>query len=227
MIVVFRHEASECLGHLSPRLEQGNISCEYIDLGHLPSVPPSTKHVTGVIVTGGPQSANDPELHSELEWIRSALRQGIPVLGICLGAQLMAKALGARIYKNAEWEIGWAPIHLTPAAKDDPVFDGIPSPTTCFHWHGETFDLPSGAELLAYSDKCRHQAFRYGRNAYGVQFHPEVTPEMIVDWSSHANSGHGDGDVVTSLASAIDPAAFDTSEIAGQLLNGWLGTFPS
>ena len=221
MISVLRHEEFEHLGYFSQFLKEAGHSFRYIDLGQTPSIG----NAAGVIVMGGPQSANDPELAAEVSFLERALAQGIPVLGICLGAQLMAKALGAPVYGNPVSEIGWAPVHFTSAAKDDPVFGGLHSPsnspTMFFHWHGETFDMPAGAEWLAYSDQCRHQAFRHGRNAYGIQFHPEITPEMIVDWLAQpANCGD-----VQTLDSALDPHAFDTSGLARRVLEGWLATF--
>jgi len=175
---------------------------------------------TGVILMGGPKSANDPHagLLEELRLVEQAVAAHTPILGICLGAQLIAKVLGARVFRNPEKEIGWAPVYFTEAARRDPVFGGVDSPSTVFHWHGETFELPDGAQWLAYSDKCRHQAFRFGPNVYGVQFHPEITPEMIVDWSAQpANCG----DVET----ALDPHAADTEALARRILEGWLGVF--
>jgi len=104
------------------------------------------------------------------------------VLGICLGAQLIARALGARVYPNGEKEIGWSSLNWTAAAHTDALFHGLPDPQMVFQWHGETFDLPPGAGHLAYSDVCRNQAYRAGTNIYGIQFHLEVTPEMIAEW---------------------------------------------
>ena len=169
---------------------------------------------------GGPQSANDPDprLVAEMRLINQTMSRGLPVLGVCLGAQLIAKTLGARVYRNPSSEIGWAPVYFTEAAKGDPLFSGFSSPTTFFHWHGETFDLPAGAEWLAYSELCRNQAFRYGTNVYGVQFHPEITPEMIVDWSAQpANCGD-----VEALPAPIDPHAVDSEKLARTILDGWL-----
>ena len=169
---------------------------------------------------GGPQSANDPlpALAAELHLIGKAIQTGIPVLGICLGSQLIAKALGARVYRSPRKEIGWFPVHFTEAGQNDPLFSGIPSPITFFHWHGETFDLPPGAEWLAYSDLCKHQAYRYPGNVYGIQFHPEITPAMIEDWSAQpANFGD-----VEDLQGPINPYAADTAALARRVLNGWL-----
>lgn len=218
-ILVVRHEPFEHLGHFAQILTQNNIPFCYKDLGD----PLSLDGCSAVIVMGGPQSANDPHpcLLAELKLIQQAMASRTPVLGICLGAQLIAKALGARVYRNPEKEIGWAPVYFTDAAEGDPVFGGVDSPLTLFHWHGETFDLPAGSQWLAYSDKCRHQAFRFGSNVYGVQFHPEITPEMIVDWSSQpVNCGD-----VDRLDAPLDPHASDGEPLARRILEGWLSFF--
>jgi GMP synthase-like glutamine amidotransferase len=215
-ILVLRHEPFEHLGHFAQRLDESGIRFSYMDLGQ----PLSTDGYIGVIIMGGPQSANDPDprLAAEIGLIREAVARGVPILGVCLGAQLLAKALGAGVSRNPSKEIGWAPVYFTEAAKDDPLFGGVASPTTFFHWHGETFELPEGAEWLAYSDLCRHQAFRYGSKVYGVQFHPEITPEMIVDWSAQpANCGDAD-----ALAAPLDPYAVDSESLARTVLDGWL-----
>ncbi|MSV34313.1 MAG: type 1 glutamine amidotransferase [Bryobacterales bacterium] len=215
-ILVLRHEPFEHLGYFADILQEHSIPFEYSDLGDDLDLAGRS----GLIVMGGPQSANDPlpALAAELRLIAQAIRTGIPVLGICLGSQLIAKALGARVYRNPEKEIGWAPLYFTEAAQQDPLFSGIPSPTTFFHWHGETFDLPAGAEWLAYSDRCRNQAFRHPGNVYGIQFHPEITPAMIEDWSAQpVNCGD-----VEDLPGPIDPHAFDTATLARRVLHGWL-----
>ncbi len=215
-VLVLRHEPFEHLGHFEAILDQHRIPITYKDLGQ----PLEIGEHSGVIVMGGPQSANDlnPGLAEELKLIDHAFTRSVPVLGICLGAQLIAKALGARVYKNDVREIGWAPVYLTEQGLTDPLFSRIDSPTDFFHWHGETFDLPQGAAWLAFSDHCRNQAFRYGETVYGVQFHPEITPEMIVDWSLQpANCGD-----VAQLESPIDPYAFDTAALARRVLEGWL-----
>ena len=215
-ILVLRHEPFEHLGHFAKILTTLGIPFVYRDLGQ----PISLKGHSGVIIMGGPMSANDPlpGLAEELKLIEEALHTGSPVLGICLGSQLIAKALGARVYKNAWKEIGWAPVSFTEAGQADPLFRGMGPVTTLFHWHGETFDLPTGAEWLAYSERCRHQAFRYGGNAYGLQFHPEVTAPMISDWCTQpANCGD-----VAELEGPIPPHAVDLEPYARQVLKGWL-----
>ena len=130
-----------------------------------------------------------PFLAEEVQRLERAVEARLPVLGVCLGAQLLAKALGARVYPNKTKEIGWYEVELLPGVKDDPLFGGIAKPqaeakskVTVFQWHGDTFDLPPGAVRLARSEQCENQAFRYGRAAYGLQFHLEVTAEIIESW---------------------------------------------
>jgi GMP synthase (glutamine-hydrolysing) len=217
--LVLRHEQFEGLGYFAEALDACGVSFSYHDLGA--NFSPD-KH-DALVIMGGPMSANDPlpGLAAELSLIEQGLKNRLPMLGICLGSQLLAKALGARVYRNAELEIGWAPVHLTDAGRADPLFQGIASPTTFFHWHGETFDLPEGAEWLAYSAKCGNQAFRYGGNVYGLQFHPEVSAEMIADWSTQPVNC---GDVAT-LDAPIDPQAHQQAPLAAQMVKAWVGTF--
>jgi GMP synthase (glutamine-hydrolysing) len=165
-------------------------------------------------------SANDdlPWIPHEIAAIQEAVHRGIPVLGICLGSQLIARALGARVYRNTEKEIGWFPLHWTSAAAADPLFHGFSDPQTVFQWHGETFDLPPGAQHLAYSAACRHQAFRVG-NVYGIQFHLEVTPPIIEDWLRQ-DAACGD---LREATAAIDPHAHAVrlAELAATVFDRW------
>lgn len=214
-ILVLRHETWEHLGYFGPVLRRVGMSFKYWDLGETLG---TFNGVRGLIVLGGPMSANDPVMGPELEAIRKGIETGIPMLGICLGSQLIAKALGGRVYRNDRLEIGWEPVDLTEAGLNDPVLGSISSPSWVFHWHSETFDLPKGAEWLARSERTRHQAFRYGSKIYGLQFHPEVTPEMIEDWCSRpVNCGD-----VSSLEKPIDARAVDQSSLASQILENWL-----
>jgi GMP synthase (glutamine-hydrolysing) len=216
-LLVLRHEPFEHLGYFAEILKDRHIPFIYSDLND----PLDLGNHDGVIIMGGPQSANDPEMSAEVHFIQQAIDGKTPLLGICLGAQLIAKALGSHVYRNREKEIGWAPVYFTDAAGSDPVFGGLPSPSTFFHWHSETFMQPAGAESLAYSDKCRQQAFRYRDTIYGIQFHPEITPEMIVDWSAQPLNC---GDVGT-LPAPLDPHAANTAPLARHVLEGWLETF--
>ncbi len=197
-----------------------DLECEYVDLFNGDPVP-DIRSASALVFMGGPMSVNDelPYINQELELIRKAVSLGKPILGVCLGAQLIAKALGSRVYPNAVKEIGWYPIRWTEAAADDPVCGGLKGSDTVFHWHGETFDLPPGAELLASSDACRHQAYRAGRGIYGLQFHLEVTPEMIADWlQQDANCGD-----VREITTPVDPQANAARlrELASQVFGQW------
>src|ERR1700681_1528512 len=216
-LLVLRHEPFEHLGYFEEILQNHNVSFVYSDLDDILDLGGHD----GLIVMGGPQSANDPAMSAEFHFVQQAIDAKTPVLGICLGAQLIAKALGAHVYRNREKEIGWDPVHLHAAAEEDPVFGGLPSPAMFVHWHNETFTLPPGADSLAYSDKCRQQAFRYHEAVYGIQFHPEITAEMILDWCDQPVN-RGDAD---TLDDPIDPHAEDTAPLAQHILEGWLAMF--
>jgi GMP synthase-like glutamine amidotransferase len=136
-----------------------------------------------LVVMGGPMGVGDEAdhswLHPEKGCIADAIAAGRSVVGICLGAQLIAEALGARVYRNPVKEIGWMPVRLTEAAQAEALTAPLPSELSVFHWHGDTFDLPSGATLLAESEACAHQAFLYKGRVLGLQFHLESTPESV------------------------------------------------
>jgi GMP synthase-like glutamine amidotransferase len=220
-VVAFRHVPFEGLGHIQPILEERGIAIEFADLYHPGVQAPETTTAAGLIFMGGPMSVNDslPYLEQEIEYIRRAAKAGQPVLGVCLGAQLVAKALGARVYRNPVGEIGWFALRPTSAAGEDPLFQGFRDSETVFHWHGETYDLPANATLLACSERCRNQAFRLGPFIYGLQFHLEVTPEMISDWCQQdANCGD-----VRELNSLPDPNhnAGRLVELSRQVFGGW------
>jgi GMP synthase-like glutamine amidotransferase len=173
-----QHVPFEGLGSIEPWLASAGheITCtrlfEVADL-------PDPDAIDCLVILGGPMSVNDeaeyPWLASEKRFIREVICSGKPVLGICLGAQLIASALGARVSRNREKEIGWFPVRAVAAA-DAAVFPFPPSQTV-FHWHGETFDLPPGAVKLAKSAACENQAFQFGKSVIGLQFHLETTPE--------------------------------------------------
>jgi len=181
-ILAFRHAPFEGVGLIAAALD--GVAIAYADLYLDPPVRPDPAAYDALIFLGGPMSANDDLsfLHEEVAIIEQAIARRQPVLGICLGAQLLAKALGAAVRRNAAPEIGWFPVHLTDAGREDRLLGQLANPFEVFHWHSDTFDLPEGATHLASSEACRNQAFRVGEFLYGFQFHPEVTPEMIADW---------------------------------------------
>lgn len=202
-VLAFRHVPFEGVGLIAPALEERGLSLEYVDLYRPHAKLPEIADRAGLIFLGGPMSVNDPlpYLKHESDFIVQAVERKQPVLGICLGSQLIARALGGRVYRNSLKEIGWFDIHLTEAASNDPIFSGVNLSETVFHWHGETFDLPPGATRLAYSEASPNQAFRFGSNVYGLQFHLEVTPAMIADWCAQ-DENCGD---VRELEAPIDP----------------------
>jgi GMP synthase-like glutamine amidotransferase len=144
---------------------------------------PDVKGFDWLVVMGGPMSANNESAHpwlvAEKKLIGRAIAGQKVVLGICLGAQLIANVLGATVYKNRCAEIGWFPVRLTRAAAGSEVFGFLPEIVRVFHWHGETFDLPPGATHIAESEACANQAFVHGSRVIGIQFHPESTRESV------------------------------------------------
>jgi GMP synthase-like glutamine amidotransferase len=182
----FQHVPFEGPGSIGPWLEARGWSIRTTRLFDEPILP-ELDDVDLLVVLGGPMSVNDeptlPWLAPEKAFVRAAIAAGKPVLGICLGAQMIASALGARVYPNAVKEIGWFPVHGVPGS-DDGGFVFPPS-VEVFHWHGETFDLPDGALRLASSPACINQAFRVGRATIGLQFHLETTPESAREIVAH------------------------------------------
>jgi GMP synthase (glutamine-hydrolysing) len=185
-LLVFQHVAHEILGTLDPLLRNSGFRIKYVNFERHPGFEPSLEGYDGLIVLGGPMNVDEvdiyPNLAYEVRSIREAVRSGMPVLGICLGSQLIAKALGARVYKNKEKEIGWYDLSPTGAGGSDPLLSHFSGTEKVFQWHGDTFDLPEGGVLLASSPLCRNQAFRYGENVYGLQFHLEVDEPMVERW---------------------------------------------
>lgn len=219
-VLVFQHSPSGPIGLLGDVLNAHKIEWRYAGEDN-----PAPESVQAVVSLGGPMSVNDPlpELREEERYIVRAISSGVPVLGICMGAQLIAKCLGAEVRAAARKEIGWHRVRFTDDGLADPLFAGLDREETVFQWHGETFDLPAGAEWLAESSLCRNQAFRWGANVYGFQFHPEVTPEIIRSWCEE-DSNCGDQ---REAEGPIDPCAHRrrTDQIARQVFGRWSQSF--
>lgn len=186
-VLVIRHAPHEGLGSFADHLEAEGFSLEYADLFTGVPCPQDPKDYAAIISMGGPMAVYEQDRHpfltQEIALIRRTLEDSVPFLGICLGAQLLAAAAGAAVFPGREKEIGWFPVWGSPEAKEDLLFRNFPKEFSGFHWHGDTFDMPQGAVLLASSHRTTHQAFRIGDAAWGVQFHPEVNQEIVTLWT--------------------------------------------
>ncbi len=185
-LLVFQHVPFEPLGTLDAQFRAAGFRIRYVNFARAGELRPEIGRYHGLIVLGGPMSAYDderyPHLEIEVDSIRAAVDSGIPVLGICLGAQLIARALGARVKRNPVKEIGWYEVRRTDAGRRDALFGKFGASEQIFQWHGDTFALPHGAEHLAESDACANQAFRVGDCVYGLQFHLEADRALIERW---------------------------------------------
>jgi GMP synthase-like glutamine amidotransferase len=185
-VVVFQHLACEHPGIWRDFLREDGAEVATVELDQ-GAPTPSLDGADALLVFGGPMNVDEharfPWLAPETAAIREAALGGLPVLGVCLGAQLLARALGAPVTRNPVPEVGLLDVELTEAGASDPLFAGWPRRPSVVQWHSDTFALPTGAILLATSPACRHQAFRSGERAYGLQFHPEVTADMVTEWA--------------------------------------------
>ena len=184
-ILIIKHVDIEGPGLIEYCLDQEKIPYQILNLNsniHLPKLD----DFTHIIILGGPMNVYEedryPFLKDEDLFIKEAIQRGKSVLGICLGAQLIAKALGAKVFKASAKEIGWYDVSLTKIGSQDPLFSTLPKTFPVFQWHEDTFEIPKAGKLIATSNPIPHQGFRYGEKVYGLQFHLEVTEEMIQEW---------------------------------------------
>ena len=179
------HVASEPAGTLADFMTREDIEFRNVRLYAGDRLPRNAERVRSVLIMGGPMNVYEEEkfpfLKEEDRFIGHLIKTSVPTLGICLGAQLIAKALGAKVYRAAKKEIGWDRVKLSPEAADDPVFGAFPPQLKVLQWHEDTFDLPPGAVHLASSKSVPNQAYRTG-SVYGVQFHIEVNGEILGNW---------------------------------------------
>ena len=184
-VTLLQHIDCETPGIISQCMQSADIDMRWIRTFESDPIPADMDGQAGLIVMGGPMSVYDheqfPFLLEEQRLIETALKDDKPVLGVCLGSQLLAATLGAEVKSGTQKEIGWHPVELLEGAAGDRLWSGLPSRFTAFHWHGDIFDLPTGSIALAASDLTPCQGFRYGRTAYGFLFHMEVTETIIKD----------------------------------------------
>jgi GMP synthase (glutamine-hydrolysing) len=191
-IMIFQHVAHELLGTLNPLLKSEGFKIRYVNFGRSPDTHPSLEEYNGLVVLGGPMGVYEvmkhPHIKTELALIESALKKNIPVLGICLGAQMIAHVLGAEVKRHRIAEFGWYDVSLTDDGANDPLFKDWKKKEKIFQAHQDTFALPNGTKRLAHSPACENQAFSYGDKVYGFQFHLEVDRPMILRWLGIADN---------------------------------------
>ncbi|MBF0569259.1 MAG: type 1 glutamine amidotransferase [Candidatus Omnitrophica bacterium] len=187
MILFIKHVDIEGPETLGAFFVENHYKLGVVDLHRDGRLPDSLADVDAVVSLGGPmnvyEEARFPFLKDEDVLLKKVLAAGIPFLGICLGAQLLAKAAGGKVTRSPQEEIGWFTVDLTDAGGKDPLFQGLPKRMEVYQWHGDMCVLPDGAELLSTAERCSVQAFRVGKNAYGLQFHAEITDKSIDEWS--------------------------------------------
>jgi GMP synthase (glutamine-hydrolysing) len=228
-VLVLQHIACEPPGAYEDVLDERGAQIDRVEVDEGDALP-SWRDYDAIVAMGGPMSATDdarlPWLPAEKELIAAAVRAGTPYWGVCLGVQLLAASLGARVYPGPEPEVGVLPVELTPEGLADPVFAALPPVVPALQWHGDTFDLPEGAVRLAGSPAYPNQAFRVG-NAYGVQFHLEVSAAMADEWAdvpeyaAALDRTLGDGGAARLLG-AVAGSADEMLAHARRLFEHWL-----
>lgn len=206
-LLVIQHVPHERLGTFEAVFKQTGGSLRPFRADDPKAAWPTLEGVDGLVVMGGTQSVYEqdqyPYLTRELSFLRDALKAQKPILGVCLGAQLLAAALGAKVTKSPQKEVGWYPLRREPGADGDPLFAAFGQTETVFQWHGDTFALPKGCLRLASAPLCHEQGFRYRDNIYGLQFHLEMTEAMVRAWMrTPINTAE-----LAALKGVIDPPA--------------------
>jgi GMP synthase-like glutamine amidotransferase len=221
MILVIKQVNLEGLGVFSFFLREKNIKLNIVSMENKQVLPPLEK-CKGMIVLGGPmnvyQEKKYPFLKEEENYLKQALQRQIPILGICLGAQLLAKVSGAKVTKAKKEEIGWYEVNLEEKAKKDPLFAGLDKELIVFQWHQDTFDLPKRFVLLATSKGCKNQVFRVGENSWGLQFHPEMNKKQIISWIKNYDSNLDKDKIVDQYFRYQDKYFDQSKKICGNFM---------
>lgn len=206
-ILVFQHVPYEPLGTLDPLLKEYGFRIRYVNFGRDPEHRPSLEGYAALIVLGGPMNSDQidshPNLVTEVDIIREAVDREMSVLGICLGAQLLAKSLGGQVHRNPTREIGWHDVELTTDGQKDPVLADFATRQEVFQWHEDGIALPANCEQLARSPASDVQAFRHGEHVYGFQFHLEVDESLIDRWLNVPENQP----MLREESGSVDPAA--------------------
>lgn len=217
--IVLQHIGSEGPGSLGTYLESIGAKIDIVRLYQGDAVPAGLGGFDAVVSMGGPMNVYEedryPFLRDETLFLNKVIDAGLPVLGICLGAQMIAKAQGAAVVRSPKEEVGWGRIDLTDQGRTDTLFQGLPSSLEVLQWHGDMFHIPEGGVLLASSEDCPHQAFRY-KNAFGLQFHVEVTEEILADWFS-------DSQHLASILARHDEIEKELSQRADRIFANFVG----
>ena len=219
-IQVFQHVPFEGVGSLESFFSEAGVHVAYTRY-HDGDSPPAPEAFDLLLVMGGPMGVYDEEIHpwlrEEKQALQNALDAGKPVLGICLGSQLLAEVLGGVVTRNAHKEIGWWPVESLSDSASSWISGCFPDRFTTFHWHGDTFSIPPGATSLFRSEGCAHQGFVWNDRAVGLQFHPEITPGAIASWLENGDEEVRAGGPYVQTPDQMCGKAEDFSEN-----NGWI-----
>ncbi len=222
-VAVFQHAPAEGLGFLGVVFGRYRVGHRVVRPYGGGTVPASAAGLRGVVLLGGPMNVGDglPWLEAEQRLVRDALERKVPVLGICLGAQLVAAALGARVYDNPVPEIGWFRVRQTMDVEAYRWFSGLGASFPVFQWHAQTFDLPAAGRLVLEGEHCRNQAFVAG-TALAIQGHVEMTPAMVRDWAAHVPAPAPTVQTAEEITRDLDARVLDLQNRAEAIFSRWI-----